>query len=270
MTWVATAVAAVGVASQHQSAKKAASAQKRAGWAAAGSDADIANRQLVMQERQWKEQRALQRPWQVAGTNALKEISKGVYELPDAFTYTKDQFQQDPGYAFRLQEGMKTLDRQAAARGGLISGNALRAAQRYGQDMGSQEYQNAYNRALTEYNSKVQRSETGYNRLASMAGLGQTASGQLGVAGQNLTSQGMNALGNFGASMNQNITNAGNARASGYVGRGNALNNALSTGLNYYQNKQYMDMLNKPSYTNSDYSNTPMYLRSGYGYERPY
>ena len=52
----------------------------------------------------------------------------------------------DPGYKFRLSEGMKALDRQAAARGGLISGNALKATQRYGQDLASQEFGNAYNR----------------------------------------------------------------------------------------------------------------------------
>jgi hypothetical protein len=34
-------------------------------------------------------------------------------------------FTTDPGYAFRLSEGQKGLDRQAAARGGLISGGAL-------------------------------------------------------------------------------------------------------------------------------------------------
>ena len=261
--WVAGAIVVSGVAGAKASSN-AAKKQAKASNRAIAAESDIAERQLRFAKQQWADQQTMQQPWRTAGINALKEISKGVYELPDAFTYTKEQFQQDPGYAFRLQEGMKTLDRQAAARGGLISGNALRAAQRYGQDMGSQEYQNAYNRALTEYNSRVQRADTGYNRLAGMAGIGQTATGQLGVAGQNLTGQGINALGNFGTSMGQHITNAGASRASGYMGQTNALNNALSTGLNYYQNKQYTDALGASaasSYTNADYTNTPTYLR---------
>jgi len=58
-------------------------------------------------------------------------------------------FQADPGYAFRMTEGLKALDRQAAARGGLISGAALKASQGYGQDLASQEYMNAFNRFQT-------------------------------------------------------------------------------------------------------------------------
>src|SRR5690606_37916407 len=34
----------------------------------------------------------------------------------------------DPGYAFRLKEGQKALDRQASAAGGLYSGGQLKAA----------------------------------------------------------------------------------------------------------------------------------------------
>lgn len=40
-----------------------------------------------------------------------------------------------------------------------------------------------------------------------------------------------------------------NARASGYVGQANALNSALNTGLNYYQNQQMLNAF-KPSPTN--------------------
>ena len=65
------------------------------------------------------------------------------------FTPTAFLANQDPGYGFRMSEGLKAVDRQAAARGGLISGNALKASQTYGQDMASQEYQNAYNRYQT-------------------------------------------------------------------------------------------------------------------------
>lgn len=63
----------------------------------------------------------------------------------------------DPGYQFRVSEGMKALERSAAAKGTLISGGQFKAAQQYGQNLASQEYQNAYERAR-------QRNEMGYQR----------------------------------------------------------------------------------------------------------
>jgi hypothetical protein len=85
------------------------------------------------------------------GLNALARIQAGIAPGGEfARPFTMDQFQADPGYAFRLSEGQKALERQAAARGGLISGSALKAASRFGQEMGSQEFQNAFARAQTE------------------------------------------------------------------------------------------------------------------------
>ena len=46
----------------------------------------------------------------------------------------------DPGVAFRMAEGRKALEASAAAKGGLLSGAALAALQRQGQELGSQEY----------------------------------------------------------------------------------------------------------------------------------
>jgi hypothetical protein len=128
-----------------------------------------------------------------------------------------DQFQQDPGYGFRLAEGQKALDRQAAARGGLISGGALKAAQRYGQEMGSQEYTNAFNRYQTERQARL-------NPLQSLAGMAQTSTSQLGQAGQAMAT----GVGEAGAQ-------AAQARASGYMGGANALSQGLGQYINYGQ-----------------------------------
>jgi hypothetical protein len=136
-----------------------------------------------------------------------------------------DQFQQDPGYAFRMSEGMKALERSAAARGGLLSGGMLRGAQRYGQDLASQEYMNAFNRYQAERNARL-------NPLQSLAGVGQTATNQLGQAGQTMASNVGQALGA-----------AGQARASGYVGGANALTQGLGTYLNYQQGQNYLNAI---------------------------
>lgn len=107
-------------------------------------------------------------------------------------------FRTDPGYKFRFSEGMRALDRGAAAAGGLLSGGYGRRAIRYGQDYASQEYTNVY------------------NRIANIAGLGQ-------VSGAGNAQIGTAISGQVGGA----LSNAGAARASGYVGQSNAWQNAL-------------------------------------------
>lgn len=214
-----------------------------AGWTAAaiigssilGSEAsgDAADAQLqgsrestAAQERMFNKQVELQEPWRKAGEDALNKL----IPLTDYKKFGMSDFTQDPGYAFRLSEGQKALDRQAAARGGLISGSALKAASRYGQDMGSQEYTNAFNRYQTERAAQLQP-------LQSLAGVGQTSANTLS-----------NAAANFGAAEGANAINAGNARASAYVGGANAVTGGLSQYLNYTQNQQMMNMLGQRQY----------------------
>lgn len=56
----------------------------------------------------------------------------------------------DPGYQFRLQQGQDALNKSLAAQGLGQSGQALKAAQEYGQGFAQQEYDNAYNRWLQQ------------------------------------------------------------------------------------------------------------------------
>jgi hypothetical protein len=120
-----------------------------------------------------------------------------------------DDFRADPGYNFRMKEGLKSLDATAAARGGLISGNALRGAQEFGQDLASQEYTNAYNRYRTNRADVL-------TPLQSILGQGQTTASELGSAGQNYAK-------NAGSTMMA----AGNARASGYTNSADSWNRAI-------------------------------------------
>jgi hypothetical protein len=191
---------------------------------ASKTQAQAAQQGIDAQERMFERQNELQEPFRQAGIGALNKL----IPLSDYTKFGPEQFQQDPGYAFRLSEGMKALDRTAAARGGLLSGSTLKGAQRYGQEMGSQEYMNAFNRYQTERNAQL-------NPLQSLAGLGQTSTNALsGMAGQ----MGQNYATGYG--------NIGQARASGYVGGANALTSALGTGINYAQNQQYINRLPIP------------------------
>ena len=219
---------------------------------ASKTQAQSAQQGIDAQERMFERQNELQEPFRQAGIGALNKL----IPLSDYTKFGPEQFQQDPGYAFRLSEGMKALDRTAAARGGLLSGSTLKGAQRYGQEMGSQEYMNAFNRYQTERNAQL-------NPLQSLAGLGQTSTNALsGMAGQ----MGQNYATGYG--------NIGQARASGYVGGTNALTSALGTGINYAQNQQYINRLPMPGsvgYGGAPISAaTPSYDVLPGGYGNPY
>ena len=194
---------------------------------AADTQAAAADRAAELQREQFERQVQLQAPFREVGVRALPELEAASRYTP----FGMKQFTADPGYGFRLAEGQKALDRQAAARGGLISGGALKAAQRYGQEMGSQEYTNAFNRYQTERQARL-------NPLQSLAGVGQTSVAQLGAAGQSYATGAGEAIG-AGAQ----------ARASGYMGGANALSQGLSNYMGYSQgqdrNALLQQMINK-------------------------
>ena len=204
----------------------------QASKSAAKTQAAAADQAAQLQQQQFERQVELQEPWRQAGITALNKLT------PLATEYTPfgmQQFQQDPGYAFRMQEGMKALDRSAAARGGLLSGSTLKGAQRYGQDLASQEYMNAFNRYQTERNARL-------NPLQSLAGIGQTSTNQLGAYGQNYANQ-ANQLGMTNAANQGNLALAmGNIRASQYGGLGNALGSALGGGFNTNSTNPFSSM----------------------------
>lgn len=188
---------------------------------AASTQADAANRASDLQYKQWRESVDLQEPWRKAGEQALNKL----IPLTEYKNFGMSDFQADPGYAFRLSEGTKALERSAAARGGLMSGATGKALTRFGQDYGSQEYTNAFNRYQTERAARLQP-------LQSLAGVGQTTAQQIGQSGMQMASN-VGDIQQSGAA----------ARASGYVGQANALTGALNTGLNYYQGQQMMNRL---------------------------
>lgn len=69
--------------------------------------------------------------------------------------FTEQDFRNDPGYQFRLEQGQQALERSQAARGGLLSGRALRETQELGQGLADQSYQDAYNRWLQKQRQGV-------------------------------------------------------------------------------------------------------------------
>jgi hypothetical protein len=186
-----------------------------------------------LQSRMYEDQVARQQPFYQAGLNALPEYTKGVMPGGDLVRpFAATDFQTDPGYGFRMSEGMKALDRTAASRGNLLSGATFKGAQRFNQDMASNEYNNAYNRYVG--NQATQR-----NALAGLTGFAPTAAQQIGNAGSNYATNVNNLSTNTATNYaNADLTGAA-ARQSAYTGAGGAFANALSPNpLNAYLNKQ--------------------------------
>lgn len=193
--------------------------QAGAGYAGAKAQQRATDRATDEQRRQFNKQIELQEPFRLAGVNALPELIEASRYTP----FSMEQFQQDPGYAFRMREGLKALDRTAAARGGLLGGNQLRGITQFGQDLASQEYTNAFNRYQAERAARL-------NPLQSLAGFGQSSAATM--AGQ---------AGQYGQALAQNALTQGNIRASGYAGIANAATSGISGYLNAQQNKRIMD-----------------------------
>jgi len=248
-------------------AGSASRSQAQAAGEATQAQRDIANEQVALQREQYLKNLELNAPFREAGLTAqnklLGYLGLGAGDGRYARDFSMADYQADPGYAFRLAEGTKALDRTAAARGGLLSGSALKGAQRFGQDLASQEYQNAFNRYQVNRSNQL-------NPLQSLMGAGQTATGQNISGGANYASNVGNALGAFGAGQASNIIGAGNARASGYVGGANALSSGVGQGLNFYQNQnllnqlQYNNLTRNPNAYGANMMNTqPVGVTSG-------
>ena len=145
-------------------------------------------------------------PYREAGTDALSQI-QNLLQNPDAIKGQAD-------YQFGLNEGRNNLENSASARGMTYSGQQAKALTQFGNDYAG---------------SKLNES---YNRLAGIAGIGQQATGSTQTAGSNYANQAGN-----------NLTDMGNARASGYMGQANSWGNAFGNSLNNYNqqwaNQQY-------------------------------
>jgi hypothetical protein len=144
-------------------------------------------RGLDLQREMFDEQKRLSEPYRQAGLtgqNRLMELLGlgGNTGATGYGQYARDfgmqDFQQDPGYQFRLGEGLKAMSRQAGARGGLISGQTMKGLEDYRQASASQEYGNAFNRYQTNRQNQLAP-------LGSLMSSGQAAAvGQAGQAGQ--------------------------------------------------------------------------------------
>ncbi len=136
-------------------------------------------------------------------------------------------YQEDPGYQFRLSEGEKGINRSLASRGNFLSGAGLKALNRFNSDQASQEYGNAYNR--------FENNKTGkFNKLTSLTGGGQTAATTIGNMGTN-----------YATSVGNNLTSNANAQGAAGIAGANSWGNALTSGVNNWQQQNFNNSLLK-------------------------
>jgi hypothetical protein len=203
---------------------------------AASMQSDAAQRAIDLQSSINKQQTELNAPFYnagITGQNRLMDLlglgaNKGA---ADYGKYAKDfsmaDYQADPGYAFRLSEGMKQLGHTAASRGGLISGQTMKGLQDYAQGSASQEYSNAFNRYQTNRSNQLQP-------LGNLQNVGISAANQQSAA-----------LGNYGANVSNLLGQQGQAQAAGALGQGNTINTAIGSGISAYQNNALIDQLRR-------------------------
>jgi len=199
MVGVAVGAYVVGQGVKAYGARKGAKAQLK-GIAAAKNDLN----------RGYDAAKEYQTPYVDAGKQTIGQLASGL-QAGGEFnrSFTADDFEADPGYEFRQAQGQKAVERSAAARGGALSGAAIKASNEYGQNLASQEYQSAYQRYNTDLAGR-------FNRLSSVAQMGQHAAD---VSSNNETERGTN-LGNLSL-------NKGNVNAAKQVATYNAVANSL-------------------------------------------
>lgn len=217
--------------------------------------ADEANAEA---RRQYDLNRADQSPWLNIGKQNLERLNAGMesgeFNTPDPGQHQAPEYQDpgefnpgdlenDPGYKFRMAQGLKGIQNSRAGAGSLKSGATLKALLGYGQGLASDEMGAAYgrfqdsrnfgrnafenNRAFGAnqfqqgYQNRVGANQDRFNRLASIAGVGQQTA-------QNLGAQGANFAQNYG----NNAMGGANAQAAGRVGAANAYTGAFNNLLN--------------------------------------
>jgi hypothetical protein len=242
-TVIGAGASLIGGAMSSSAASNAADAQRAAAAESAAVQRDMADKSIAAQREMFDIGRKDLTPYREGGNVAQNQLMAllgigGDANAPGYGRYAKDfsmsDFTTDPGYQFRLEQGMRALNASAAAKGMGMSGANIKGATEYGQNLGSQEYQNAFNRYQTNRTAQLAPLQSLYaGGQAAAAG----SAAQAGALGQNL---GQTYTG-LGQGLGQAAVAGGNAQASGYINQANAITNALNQGASSYMQNNYLN-----------------------------
>ena len=222
---------------------KASSAQQAAAQQSADAQRYAADQSIAAQKEMYQQGRTDLQPYREGGVTAQNQLMTllgigGDTKGADYGKYAKDfgmsDFTTDPGYQFRLEQGMRALNSSAAARGMGMSGANIKGALEYGQNFGSNEYTNAFNRYNTNRAARL-------DPLFKLYTGGEAAASGSAAAASNLGTNLGNTYSNLGSNVAQAEVAAGNATASGYLNSANAVTNALNQGASSYTMNNYLN-----------------------------
>lgn len=208
----------------------------RAAGKAADQQSQAMQKALDFQNKVYDQQIGFQQPFIDAGQFGIGQLMQGfqdkIFGSPESLMPSIEEARQSPGYQFAQQQGMRGVMGSAAARGGALSGGALKALQRFGTGLADQTYQNVFNRNLAAQGQA-------FGQLMGFTGLGESAI-------QNVGNVGMGAASNIGSLMGQ----IGNAQAAGTIGKANAwgglVGDLANIGQDVYSGVQMGRMQRKP------------------------
>jgi hypothetical protein len=201
---------------------------------AADTQAAATDRANAMLQGQYDTTRNDLAPWRDSGVKANNALvsamglgpndgSAGYGSLTKKFTGA--DLPNDPGYQFELNQGQRQIDQRAASGGSYFSGNALKAAAKYGTDYAGTKFGEAFNRDAA---TKGQQ----YGFLSGMSTQGQNAANMTGQFGATTTGQ-----------IAGNTTAQGNASGAAQIMQGNALQNAIGGVTNTYNQDNMLQQM---------------------------
>jgi len=144
------------------------------------------------------------------------------------FSFNYNDYANDPAFQFQMDQGTRAIQNQAASQGLAQGGNTLQALTQYGQGLASTYYNDAFNRAQTQFQTN-----------------------------QNTTLANLQALINSGAQGNSNFSQAGE-----YLG-GQIANNTTGAATQNATLQQYLAGLNTTGQQNLGQLNVSGLLGAG-------
>jgi hypothetical protein len=246
------------------------------GGMASNAASDAADKQIQAA----REAQALQEPWRQAGIKGLNRLQELLaiggdpnsagygsaaadfaereptvapfaQQAPQWRDFTLDDFQKDPGYDFRLNQGTNALSRAYAGKGRFLSGAAMKGITRFGQDYASGEFGKAFDRYQTGYGNRVGDFNSAYSRYNTDRRntmdeyQNRFARFQTNKASKLAPFQSLAGIGQTTAqSMGGDVRAAGDAAAAGRIGSNNAIADALSGAYKTYRSGQDADANN--------------------------
>jgi len=229
MSWIAVAIVGGNLVSGLIGGSAAESA--------ANTQAASADNATAVQLEMFNQTQANVAPWLEAGQSSLKDLMAGIkpggqYAQTPYTPFTMDQFHQDPGYQFQLQQGQNSITNAMSKSGGANSNN-LKGLMSFSQGLANTDYQQALNNYIQQFQLGNSSKQQQFSNVSGIAAEGLGAGLKQGQIGTQV-----------GQDVGSNIIGAGNAKAAGTVGSVNALTGAGSSAYNQWLQQQYLQSMN--------------------------